>query len=271
MPSTTPVKPKVRDISEFIIRSEGQRPEYYRTDPSNHAEMVTLTIDVMNLHFSQVETPMAIRAIIVAIIGACSHADPDEEGWRTVSDRELAIRQIGENFKSANASKCATRRYRKRLLKWQGERGLQLVEVRPGKGKLKRAEGGGIETNWRGQKILLGTPTAYRLPVMESALGVVRDYQAARFKTAEYLKELVTRMQRELGFFEEPAQPEIDFEQKLARARRKVIADSRRLVDLTAGDEGDRAAIAASLAEEIATMYDAYVYAVEDDSDEYLN
>lgn len=227
-----------------------------------------MTFDVLNLGLSQTGAPDRVRVLIWILIGACAHSRPDDEGWCQVSDRDLAIRIADDKPKSDDALRSKVRRYRKALVTWQNDQQLQFVEVKPGKGKLKRDEAGAIATNWRGQKVLLGTPTAYRLPVMDATIEIVRDYQAARFQTADYLERLVRQLQEKLGFFDDTPPIDTDMQQKLRRARRKIVTDIERFVNVSVAAGEDRDEVWGDLQAEIEMRLTPFVV---DDSGEYLN
>jgi hypothetical protein len=110
---------------------------------------------------------------------------------------------------------------------------LQLVEIRPGGGKVEKDDRGRVVTNDKGQMYLLGVPTHYRLPIVDAMLEVVHDYQVFPHRTADTLKRLVKGMQRKLGLLKRPEPPEVDKICQQRRAKLRAVSQVRRYLDLS--------------------------------------
>jgi hypothetical protein len=229
-----PTKSEVRDAFEqFIIRKGADDPSYRLAKASEIEDMAILTIDVMNLHFSDIGLPLALRGLVIAIIGASSHARKDDEGWFPLGDKDLAVRVIDDKATKGNTLQVRIRRARKKLDEWQTLHELQLVEIRPGGGKVEKDDRGRVVTNDRGQIYLLGVPTHYRLPIVDAMLEVVHDYQVFPHRTADTLKRLVKGMQRKLGLLKRPEPPEVDKICQQRRAKLRAVSQVRRYLDLS--------------------------------------
>jgi hypothetical protein len=267
-----PTKSEVRDaLREFLVTKGAEDPDYSLADPSSVDDMALLMIDVMNLLFSQVALPLKERAFIMSIIGASRYARRDRDGWFPLTDNNLAVRQI-DNTKTrgANSLRCKVRRLRKALDAWQQENGTGLVEIRPGKGRLKRNEYGRIDINDKGQKTLLGVPTHYRLPVVDEALEVVRNYQIFRATTARQLRQMVKKMQKRLGLLDKAPEPDIDLEKQARHLKIKILSETRRLLNLSALSGEDKGSVLASLVIEIEAIADEVSYNDTTDGEPYL-
>ncbi len=129
--------------------------------------------DTFNYTFGCIGLPLELRAYVLALIGASD----GETDWFDCSDRDLAIRLLGDEAdgKTVSALKKRVQRLRAKMRSWQREHGYSLVEIDIGYGEYQRDGENEVVIGNNGKPEVTYHPSRYRLPILTQAVATLRE------------------------------------------------------------------------------------------------
>ncbi len=129
--------------------------------------------DTFNYLFGYIGLPLELRAYVLALIGASD----GETDWFDCSDRDLAIRLLGDEAdgKTVSALKKRVQRLRVKMRSWQREHGYNLVEIDIGYGEYQRDGENKVVIGADGKPEVAYHPSRYRMPILTHAANTLRE------------------------------------------------------------------------------------------------